>query len=47
MSEQERIVMSFREILRSVEMGRYGIGDDIDTDCILDDVEEALSKPHP
>lgn len=43
MTEQQKIVVRLRELARAVEDGKYGSGDDIDTEAFHDDLDEAFN----
>lgn len=43
MTTQEQLVLRFKELTAALENGKYGNDDDIDFDCINDDLDEILT----
>lgn len=41
---QGTLAVAFRELASAIEAGKYGEGDDVDTDAINDDLEEFMTK---
>ena len=44
MSVQNRIALMLKELVAAVEAGKYGEEDVVDTNAIMDDVEEILEE---
>ena len=40
---QKTLCINLHEIVAAIEAGKYGIDDDVDTDALLDDLEDILA----
>ena len=41
---QKTLFLSLREIAIAIEAGKYGVDDDVDTEALMDDLEDILAE---